>query len=117
MKKKETFHLMAVPRHIAKTVLKSGGRFLRLKGKWWKNTSRFELIQQEDAQDDLIHILDPEQYRSYEMLGEDIEENLSLCKTVFVHKETQNYRTFTGDWKQSNCEECQTILQRLKESS
>ena len=115
MEKKETFHLMAVPRHMTRQVIQGGGRFLQLKSKRWKNVKQIQLIQYVDSQNETLHILDPEQSRTYEMFGEEIEENLSLCKMVFLNKENQKIRILAGTSGQSDCEECKKTFQTLSQ--
>ena len=112
MKRKESFHLMAVPQEFTPAVLEAGGRFLKMKNKQLK-AKVLQLIQQKGAQDALIHILDPTQHRSYEMLGEDHVEDMSICNTVFEQNRAEGFHIFKGNPKLANCQECVKILKSM----
>ena len=65
MKKKETFHLMAVPRSFTTEVLKAGGRLMKLKNKSL-DLNNLTLIQWKNKKDAANCILVPGQTKQYE---------------------------------------------------
>ncbi len=109
--KKETFHLMAVPRHATAYVLEAGGRFMRLKNKQWAEPE-LSLIQQQESPSSMVCILDPKEHRTYEMLGREYTEDMSLCKTVYEQNRDGGYRIFQGDKSVVTCKDCLKILRR-----
>ncbi|MBF0277691.1 MAG: hypothetical protein HQM13_07875 [SAR324 cluster bacterium] len=110
-KRKESFHLMAVPKEFTPAVLEAGGRFLKMKNKQLK-AKVLKLIQQNSTPEPMVHILDPSQHRSYEMLGEDHEEDMSICNTVFEQNREGGYRIFQGSPRLANCEDCVKVLKQ-----
>ncbi len=110
-KRKESFHLMAVPQDFTPTVLEAGGRFLKMKSKQLK-AKVLQLIQQKGTSEALIHILDPTQHRDYEMLGEEHVEDMSICNTVFEQNREDGYHIFKGNPKLATCPECLKVLKQ-----
>lgn len=110
-KPKITYHLMAVPRDFTAEVLAAGGRFLKMKNKQLQ-AKVLQLIQLKDAREPTVHILDPSQHRTYEMLGEEYIEDISICKTVFEQNRGEGYRIFKGSPKLTNCKQCIKILKQ-----
>ncbi|MBF0351811.1 MAG: hypothetical protein HQM11_12330 [SAR324 cluster bacterium] len=109
MENKETFHLMAVPRHFTQEVIDAGGKFMRIKSNRL-DPDQLQLIQWNNTPEPMIHILDPSQHRDYEMLGSLHEEDLSLCKAVFEQSRGEGYHTFEGNIEQVGCAECRIKL-------
>ncbi|MBF0288507.1 MAG: hypothetical protein HQM14_11880 [SAR324 cluster bacterium] len=114
-KQKETFHLMAVPKHFTSQVIQEGGRFLQMKNKQLQKKI-LKLIQQNGELDQAIHILDPHQQRTYEVLGEEYIEDMSICKTVFEQNREGGYRVFKGGSGVVTCKECKKILKQKNAS-
>ncbi len=112
---KETFHLMAVPKHFTSQVLQEGGRFLQMKNKQLRKKI-LKLVQQNGALEQLVHILEPSQQRTYEMLGEEYVEDMSICKTVFEQNREGGYRIFKGNPGAVTCKECKKILKQKNAS-
>lgn len=113
MGKKETFHLMAVPRNFTQAVLEAGGHFLKLKNKKWADSEHLTLVQYKNIQDAVIHILDIGTQKSYGMMGEEYVEDISLCENVFIENRGDGYRTFPGSIEQVNCKECKKKFRKL----
>ncbi|MGK5094618.1 hypothetical protein WDW89_21715 [Deltaproteobacteria bacterium TL4] len=104
--KKESFHLMAVPRNFTQEVLKAGGKFMKLKDQQWTDPLNLQLLQWNNSPDTMIHILNASQQRSYEMLGQNYVEDMSLCRVIFEQSRAEGYSIYTGSIEQVTCEEC-----------
>ena len=111
-KEEESFHLMAVPRSFTPHVLKAGGRFMKLKERQWVQADTLSLISQIDSPDGLVHILAPGTHRSYELLGEEFIEDMSICKTTFEQGRDRGYEIRGGLADEVNCPECRKSMTR-----
>lgn len=111
-KKPSSYHLMAVPKHFTSEVLEAGGRFMKMKNKRYA-TQTLTLVTEESTMGTVTHILDPSQHRSYEMLGEDYIEDMTLCNTVFEHNRGSDFQIFKGSVDLADCKECKKVLRRI----
>ena len=102
----ESFHLMAVPRHLTSEVLNHGGKFIRLKSPASQSPKNFELIYFLQDLTPKIHILDSIQHRDYEMFGKSYSEEMSYCKVVFEQQREGGYQIVQGDLEEVTCPEC-----------
>lgn len=109
---KETYHLMAVPKHVTGLVLEHGGRFMKLKNPPWSQKEELSLIKYHEGSDQHAHILDQYQHREFELLGETYVEEMSLCKAVFVENRG-GFSTFSGTKQQVTCPDCLRILKKV----
>ena len=101
---------MAVPRHFTEDVLKAGGRFMKLKSPKKLDPQNLQLLQWKKSPDPTIHILHPGQHRSYEMMGKQYVEDMSLCSAIFEQSRGGGYQVFKGMLEQVSCAECRKKL-------